>query len=179
MLRADKTTSIESSILSSQADIWKSKQLKHYSFLLDSTCHDAKNLRVEVRDNIQVWPKTQSYPTIEELFQFIEKAKVKADYVADHYDPQGFPRFVRINWNKDYFDFMCGFDVTNVQKLSGLIPLPTIQTRVRVKEPRFRDPDMFPYDLSFSLGRLYSQEEIKEQAKSYARPESIIQKSLL
>jgi hypothetical protein len=107
---------------------WRALNVKHYSFLLDSSCsnHNAKNLRIEVRDGKTVWPRDENYPSMDELFQLIDSAKQKADQVTVYYHDLGFPRYASINWNEQYFDFGCGFTIEQFRVLNGIGPIPTL-----------------------------------------------------
>lgn len=156
--------------------IWKSKQLNHYSYLLDSDCLNAKNLRIEVRDNVQVWPRTGDYPTIDDLFQFLDNASAKADYLDAYYHPIGYPHHATIVWDENAFDLLCGFRVSQFQALSGIGLIPTLNAKQRIKEPRFWPPGMLGFDprelddLGYGLP---IKEEFQKLTKKNVLPKSV------
>lgn len=162
---------------------WKNANIKNYTFLLNSDCshHDAKNMRVEVRNGLRVWPRDNTfpsperkykYPTIEQLFSFIERAKKTADYHRVYYHDLGFPQYASINWNEEIFDNLCGFSVEQFRILNGIGPIPSLHTRTRIKEPRFVPPELAMYENCCSLGPLRTREERDKHLKQYALPKS-------
>lgn len=165
---------------------WESTNIKNYSFLLNSSCpnHNAKNLRIEVRNRQKVWPRDEifstieaytNYPNIEQLFSLIDKAKKTADYHKVYYHNLGFPQYASIDWNEEIIDEECGFIVEQFRILNGVGPIPSLHTKARIKEPRFVLPeDAYLFENCCSLGPLRTREERDEYLKKYALPKSVV-----
>lgn len=151
---------------------WTEANHQNYSFLLNSSCHSAYDTLIEVRDGEVVYPKgpDYQYPTIEQLFQLIEKGKSKADSFSAYYHSLGFPQYVNINWEEDIYDFACGFDLRDFRILGGLGPVPSVNYKKRIKEKRFVPPGML--ELEDYVNEIWTKEEREAWAKKYIHPGS-------
>ena len=154
---------------------WAEANHQNYSFILNSSCHNAYYTLIEVRDGRVVYPKRPDYPypTIEQLFQLIEKGKTKADSFSAYYHPLGFPQYVNINWDEDIYDFGCGFDLKDFRILDGIGPVPSVHYKKRNKEKRFDPPGMPVID--DSVIELWTKEERETWAKKYTHPGSLVE----
>lgn len=178
MMQSTEKPKVKYSSTTANFQKWQTKQFKNYSYLLNSTCHNAKKLRIEIRNNIQVWPTNEEFPTIEELFAFADYAKDKADHANIHFHPEGYPRWANINWNEDYFDYGCGFRLTQLTELTGIGQIPSIDYKRRIFEPRYYPQEWLPKGVSWSeflsnsYGKLWTKEERENMAKQNIQPAS-------
>ncbi|WP_353372950.1 DUF6174 domain-containing protein, partial [Aliiglaciecola sp. NS0011-25] len=94
---------------------WIESGIENYRYTLMFGCMRDLEYRVVVKNGVQITPRSIDVYSIDDLFEYADRAEKNADEYNVTYHKTGFPSEIEVNWSKEIWDDECFIEVTDFQ----------------------------------------------------------------